>query len=245
MAVFHSWTFSTFWSSPRNISTALMYSFAQHSDFVVVDEPLYAHYLVHTDTEAKHPATEEILATMEQDGEQVVKEMLTQAYEQKNVLFKQMTHHLVELNIDFLAQMENVLLIRSPRLIIASYAKVIPNPSMQDVGVKQQFELMQHLQSIGKLTAVVDAVTLLKNPKHILIQLCEKLEVPFQEQMLSWQAGAREEDGIWAKYWYGNVHQSTGFQTYVEKEVKLSEKSEALAMECQTYYEKLLKQALK
>ncbi|MEM6700745.1 MAG: hypothetical protein AAF599_20240 [Bacteroidota bacterium] len=234
-----------FWSSPRNISTALMYSFAQHSDFAVVDEPLYAHYLLHTDTEAQHPETAEILAKMEQNGEKVVEEMLTQQYEQSNVLFKQMTHHLIELNLDFLAQMENVLLIRDPRLIIASYAKVIPNPSMQDVGVEQQYELMQHLQSIGKLTAVVDAVTLLKNPKHILIQLCKKLAVEFQKKMLSWEAGARKEDGIWAKYWYNNVHQSTGFQPYVGKVVNLSEALEELALQCQPYYEKLLEQALK
>ena len=33
------------WSGPRNVSTALMYSFAQRPDTRVVDEPLYAHYL--------------------------------------------------------------------------------------------------------------------------------------------------------------------------------------------------------
>jgi len=32
------------WSSPRNVSTALMYSFAQRLDTTVVDEPLYAYY---------------------------------------------------------------------------------------------------------------------------------------------------------------------------------------------------------
>jgi len=234
-----------FWSSPRNISTALMYSFAQHTDFSIVDEPLYAHYLVHTNTEAQHPSTEEILATMEQDGERVVDKMLTQNYDKSNVLFKQMTHHLIELNMDFLSQMENVLLIRDPHLIIASYAKVIPNPSMQDVGIEQQYELMEYLQSIGKLTAVVDAVTLLKTPRNILVQLCEKLGVEFQEQMLSWKVGAREEDGVWAKYWYSNVHQSTGFQPYVEKEVKLSGDLEALANRCQPYYKELMTQALR
>ena len=36
------------WSGPRNVSTALMYSFAQRSDTQVIDEPLYAHYLQHT-----------------------------------------------------------------------------------------------------------------------------------------------------------------------------------------------------
>jgi len=33
------------WSGPRNVSTALMYSFRQRTDTTVVDEPIYAHYL--------------------------------------------------------------------------------------------------------------------------------------------------------------------------------------------------------
>ena len=33
------------WSGPRNISTALMRSWGNRADTVVVDEPLYAHYL--------------------------------------------------------------------------------------------------------------------------------------------------------------------------------------------------------
>ena len=39
------------------------------------------------------------------------------------------------------------------------------------------------------------------------------LEIPFSNQMLSWKAGPRKEDGIWAKHWYKNVHQSNSFQS--------------------------------
>ena len=55
------------WSSPRNISTAMMYSFAQRPDTIVFDEPLYAHYLRVTGID--HPGKEEVLASQEQDGE--------------------------------------------------------------------------------------------------------------------------------------------------------------------------------
>src|ERR687883_192922 len=41
------------WSGPRNVSTALMYSFRQRPDTLVVDEPLYGHYL--RVTSADHP----------------------------------------------------------------------------------------------------------------------------------------------------------------------------------------------
>ena len=61
------------WSGPRNISTALMYSFAQRSDTRVIDEPLYGHYL--RVSGARHPGREEVLSAMESDGETVVREV--------------------------------------------------------------------------------------------------------------------------------------------------------------------------
>ena len=48
------------WSGPRNISTALMRSFGNRSDTVVLDEPFYAHYLYFTGI--NHPGKSEILA---------------------------------------------------------------------------------------------------------------------------------------------------------------------------------------
>jgi len=43
------------WSGPRNVSTALMRSWGNRDDTVVVDEPLYAHYLAVTGR--PHPGT--------------------------------------------------------------------------------------------------------------------------------------------------------------------------------------------
>ena len=55
------------WSGPRNVSTALMYAFAQRSDTRVIDEPLYGHYLRVSD--AAHPGANEVMAAMECNGE--------------------------------------------------------------------------------------------------------------------------------------------------------------------------------
>ena len=70
----NSHTRINFWSSPRNISTALMYSFAQRTDTQVVDEPLYAHYLKHGQPAVLHPGEREVLQTQESDGNKVVSE---------------------------------------------------------------------------------------------------------------------------------------------------------------------------
>lgn len=222
-----------------------MYSFAQREDTTVVDEPLYAHYLIHTNSEADHPGKEEILANLENDGEKVIKNVILGDYETDIVLFKQMTHHLINIDEEFLYHAKNILLIRDPERIIDSYSKVIPNPTMQDVGIQKQFELFKKLEEVNKVAAVVDAKQLLLNPKKVLKKLCEELDIPFNKDMLSWKPGARTEDGIWAKYWYANVHQSTGFKKYEFRDVKLKGHLKSLAEEAAPYYEYLWEFAIK
>ena len=131
------------WSCSRNMSTALMYSFAQREDTQVFDEPLYAHYLKKTG--ANHPAREEVLQSLENDGNKVVQDIILQ--KSKKVLFhKLMTHFLVDIDTAFLSKVSNIIFIRNPKEIIASYSKVIPNPKLEDIGVKQQYELYLSLE---------------------------------------------------------------------------------------------------
>ncbi len=222
-----------------------MYSFAQRSDTTVVDEPLYAHYLSKTDSEAGHPGTAEVLHAQQNDGEAVVREVIFGEFPTPVVLFKQMTHHLIHLDWSFMQRTANVMLIRNPREIIASYAKVIANPAMQDIGIEKQHEVFDFLTKKHCLTAVIDARELLLNPKRVMTQLCERLNLDFDEKMLTWRPGARPEDGIWAKYWYGNVHRSSGFEPFVEKKPTLSAELETLAERCQPFYEKLYQAAIK
>ncbi|GJM34761.1 MAG: hypothetical protein DHS20C18_37620 [Saprospiraceae bacterium] len=222
-----------------------MYSFAQRKDTTVVDEPLYAHFLTNSTTDADHPGKSEILKSQHAEGNKVINEVLFGPYPTPVAIFKQMTHHLIELDLGFLLEMHNVLLIRNPRAIIASYSKVIPNPGMQDIGVKQQFELYQRLKSAGKLNAIVDAKELLLAPEKVLRELCHRLGIDFCKDMLHWEAGARPEDGSWAPYWYANVHQSTGFHPYHEKSIALRPDLESLAQECLPYYSPLYEEAIK
>lgn len=222
-----------------------MYSFAQRSDTTVVDEPLYAYYLSKQVAQVVHPGEEEILESQPADAEVVVENMLHGTFETPVVFFKQMTHHLVDMDPGFLEKMENVLLIRDPRAMLFSYAKVIPNPTLQDLGIEQQVELMQFLKSCGKLTAVLDAKDLLLDPPHVLSQLCGRMGIPFDENMLQWEAGPRPEDGVWAKHWYGTVHQSTRFQAYSPPPEELPPNLEALAEQCRPLYAELYQHAIK
>lgn len=59
---------------------------------------------------------------------------------------------------------------------------------------------------------VVLSDDLVRDPEGMLRALCAALDLPFQPQMLSWQAGPKPYDGVWAPWWYGQTHKSTGVQ---------------------------------
>ncbi len=234
------------WSGPRNVSTALMYSFAQRPDTAVVDEPFYAHFLAHTPARDYHPGAEEVLQTMEQDINLVLRDVIFADYPGKSaVFFKQMTHHLVEMDWAFMADTVNILLTRHPREMLPSYAKNIELPTMADVGYAHHLELLAYLRGVGQNTAVLDARYILENPRGVLSQLCTHIGLPFDERMLSWEAGARPEDGSWANYWYTSVHKSTAFHPYRPKTDPFPEHLEPLLAECLPYYEELAALAIR
>ncbi|MGH9381023.1 MAG: sulfotransferase family protein [Thermoanaerobaculia bacterium] len=204
------------WSGPRNVSTALMYAFAQRPDTRVVDEPLYAHYLRMSGVE--HPGRDEVLAAQEADGERVVREVILGDYEEPVVFFKQMAHHLVELDRGFLLRCANVLLIRDPAEVLATIVRQLPAPRLEDLGIACQRELFDELVARGKEPPVLDARELLLDPESVLRQLCARMGLAFHSGMLAWPSGPRPEDGVWARHWYQNVHRSTGFAPYRAKE---------------------------
>ena len=231
------------WSSPRNISTAMMYSFAQRPDTTAVDEPLYAHYLRTFNT--PHPGRDEILSAQENNGEKVIAEIIMGKYETPIVFFKQMTHHLLHVNTDFLQHTENIIFIRNPAQIIASYSQVVPNVSLHDTGIEYQQNLFNHHTKNNRPCIVLDSGELLKNPEQMLKKLCSQLDIEFYNEMLHWPAGPKHYDGVWAKYWYGNVHKTTGFQPQQTSNRRLPPHLEPLYLECKKYYDNLFQYSLK
>ena len=227
------------WSGPRNISTTLMYSFAQRNDTLVFDEPLYAHYLSNTNANEYHPGAEEILATMENDGEKVI-QMMLENHNKSVVFFKNMTHHLLNLDFSFMKNVVNVILTRDPIEMLPSFDKVIHNPTLNDVGYEMQTKLVDYFQENNIKYVVLDSKKVLLNPKGELINLCNSIGIPFEEHMLHWKAEARKEDGLWAKYWYKSIHQSTGFIEYKPKTTPFPSHLKPLLNESLPYYQKLL-----
>ena len=232
------------WSGPRNVSTALMYSFAQRADTTVVDEPLYGHFLRVTGT--VHPGREEVLATVNTDGNAAMHDLLTTGNgDSRDVLFmKQMAHHLVDVDRDFMQQTSNVFLIRDPREMLPSLTIQMPHAALADTGLKMQWELYEDLRSLGQDPAIIDSRQLLLDPPRVLRVLCQHLDIPYTADMLSWPAGPRDEDGVWAPHWYHNLHKSTGFAPYVPKK-DFPQALEPLLAECKPWYDNLFAHAIR
>lgn len=228
------------WSGPRNISTAMMRSWENRADTIVIDEPFYAHYLSNTDYD--HPGRDTIIAAYETDWQVVVEQLLRPLPDNIAIFYqKHMTHHILpHIEKEWLLDLTNCFLIRDPRRMLLSYAKVIPDMNIEQTGLPQQLELFNYIrEQTGTIPPVLSAKDVLCNPHYALKRLCDAIAVPFDDAMLSWRAGKRESDGLWAQYWYASVEKSTGFMAYQADDTPVPEHLRDLLAECQTLYQEI------
>lgn len=227
------------WSGPRNASTALMRAWENRPDCVVADEPLYAAYLAHTGID--HPGRKEVIAAGETDWRVVVEHLLAPQAAGVAVFYqKHMAHHLLpHMGRDWVMKLTNVLLIRDPRDVVASYVAAREHPTVEDIGLRQQMSLYADLSAAGQPPMVIDAADLLGDPERYLRALCELAGVDFDTLMLRWPSGPRETDGVWAPHWYGAVLESTGFASYHKPATTLRGENARVADECLPLYESL------
>ena len=222
------------WSGPRNISTAMMRSFESRPDTVVVDEPLYAHYLAVTGID--HPGREHIMASQPTRWEAVAEQLTGPLPGDPAVHYqKHMTHHLLpEVGREWLGALTHAYLIRDPAQVVASYARVRGEPTLADLGYEQQVEIFR-----GYGGPVVDAADVLRDPAGTLGRLCEAVGIAFDPAMLSWKPGPRETDGVWAPFWYAAVRASTGFAAYDPRPAVVPDRLRWLVEAAQPSYDEL------
>jgi hypothetical protein len=230
------------WSGPRNISTAMMRAWENRSDCVVSDEPLYAAWL--DATGADHPGRDEIIAARQTDWRQVIVELTGPNPDNAPLWYqKHMCHHLIDgMPWDWIAELSNVFLIRRPEAVVASYirARQTDRITPEDVGLPRQVELFDWLtKKLGRAPPVIDSDRFLEQPEAQLRALCEWLGIEFDDAMLQWPPGRRDSDGIWAKYWYAAVQDSTGFAAPRQRDVPLSGRAAEVAEACRPLYERL------
>lgn len=234
------------WSGPRNISTALMYSFGNRPDCFAWDEPFYAFSLKAHGND--HPLREDIMATYETDWDKLVASCLAPPPPGKSLFYqKHMTHHMLDgFDRSWILKLTNAFLIRSPARVLASYARKWSSVTLRDIGFVEQAEIFDMVASdLAKAPPVIDADDVLANPRATLQALCETCGIPFSETMLSWPKGPKPFDGVWASHWYNAVWNSTGFATEAPAEdPELPSHLRKIAEQARPYYDVLSKYRL-
>jgi hypothetical protein len=227
------------WSGPRNISTAMMRAFENRADTVVVDEPLYAAYLSRTGL--RHPAFAEVISSQPTSLVDAVAGLYAPLPPGCRVHYaKHMAHHVPrDTDPSWTLGFRNVLLIRDPEEVVASYVRARETCEPDDIGLPQQHWLLGLWDAEKLEVPILDAREFLGAPEAHLRWLCDWLEIPFTTKMLSWPPGPRESDGVWAPHWYGSVWASTGFEPWHPRETTLSTHDAAVAEACGPIYEEL------
>ncbi|TLU65267.1 hypothetical protein FE810_08205 [Thalassotalea litorea] len=226
------------WSGPRNISTAMMRAWENRPDAMVIDEPFYAYYL--RASGKVHPMQDAVLESQPQQWQQVVEQLL-QDVDRPLFYQKMMTHHMLdEIDLSFCGELKHCFLIRNPANVINSYVKKISEVNDEDIGIKRQWQLYQQISEIsGQNIPVIDGQDVLKNPRAALSSVCEQLGLDFDEAMLSWPAGKRDSDGVWAPHWYQRVEASTGFEPYRPEATELCAELQAVADDNMEAYQQM------
>ena len=226
------------WCGPRTVSTALMYSWRQRADTLVFDEPFYGVYLREHDP--GHPGREEIIAAMPEGASAAIATIRADAPEPVRFV-KNIGHHLDALPPSILDEFTNALLVRDPARVVASLDATLHADFPATItGLPQQVTILDHELAAGRVPIVVDAHRLLSDPSGVLVALCEAVGVEYDDAMLSWPAGPKPEDGVWAEHWYASAHRSTGFGPPPTADVVLTDRQQALVAECRPFYEQLL-----
>jgi hypothetical protein len=212
----------------------MMYAFGTRADFAAWDEPFYAAYLAATGLD--HPMKEEVIAAGETDPAKVAAALGGPVPEGKKHWYqKHMAMHMIAgFSLGWAEGCVNVHLIRHPARVIASYSEKRESPTLDDIAFRQQAELYARFPG-----PVLDSADIRVNPLIILEKLCAEIGLDFRPEMLSWPAGPKEFDGVWAPHWYNAVHRSTGFAGAEGDLPDLVGREADLARQAMPYYEEL------
>ncbi|WP_417621845.1 HAD family hydrolase [Parasphingorhabdus sp.] len=228
------------WSGPRNISTAMMRSFGGRSDCAVSDEPFYGAFL--KTTGQRQPMADDVIASMDCEWQSVAEAMRGPVPDGKRLWYqKHMPHHMVaDISIADFAEHRHAFLIRDPDRVVASYAVKRVEVTADDLGYERLVEYADRAaQMTGKPPIILDSADILRDPEAHLRALCTALDIPWDAGMLSWQAGPRATDGLWAAHWYGRVVETTGFGGPEGAAPVLAAKEKGIADQCRDAFLKL------
>jgi len=245
------------WSHPRSMSTAFERVMRERRDLTCFHEPFMYDYYVHRqvrvmphfDMEPDHPRSYA-----------EVRDMLLKCAEREPVFFKDMSYYVypqITGDPDFYERLTDLFLIRNPMASIASYYKLDPELTLDEIGLEKQWRHFDWLsQKTGAAPVVVEAEAVQEDPMKTISHVWSAIGLPFVEDAFEWETGELPAGWEQVAGWHEGVSGSSGIQP-VDRETadaKATARFETLAAEApklrdyldhhRPYYQKLKEHAL-
>ncbi len=185
------------WAVPRSTSTAFEWMMRTRGDMQCFHEPFGEAWY-----QGEEPLWPRVTAaSLRTPGLTFdsVWQTLTDAIDRGPVFIKEFPLYIESLWTDeFLANFRHSFLIRDPLKTLTSMYRKWPDFDMKETGFVEQRELFDRLTLLhGRPPPLIDSDDLLQDPVGIVQRWCDAVEIPFVEQALSWEPGARDEVSWW------------------------------------------------
>ncbi len=220
----------------------------QRGDMRTLHEPfIYLYYLgdankqlKHFDPVPGHPTSYE-----------GIKAMILDVASSSTVFVKDMCYSVssyIGQDRDFLRQLKNTFLIRTPERTVPSYYNIDPEVTLEEIGLEaayRHFELVA--QVCGETPVVIDAEDLTRDPQGTMRAYCDALELPFVEESLNWDSDTLPPDWMPVAGWHTDLSSSSGIGKVAHSHASLDDAPHLRRM-CDyhmPFYEKLRGHRLK
>ena len=195
------------WTVPRSVSTSFERMMSARGDHTVFDEPFSRSYYYGPDKRS-----DRYDETMPASSAEEILEEIEQAARERPVFVKDMAYQAAGLlGPDLLERFDNSFLVRDPAATLHSLAKRWPDFSDEEAGWAHLDEAANIVEKLDQPRVVIDADVLCSNPEGVVSEWCERMELPYLEEALTWEPGMRPEWELWGD-WHSSTASSTGFE---------------------------------
>lgn len=199
------------WAHPRSMSTAVERIMRERGDLDCSHEPFMYDYYVHRRAgEMPHFDIDPAHPTAYDD----IRDSLLQRAEKGPVCIKDMSYyvmpHILE-DVGFARRLHNVFLVRSPYAAMASYHRIDPGMSSEEIGIAAQWAHYQGLVARGGDPVVVLSERIRQTPKPMMQALWARIGLAPADHAFDWQQDAPQD---WQQVagWHKDVMSSQQIQ---------------------------------
>ena len=200
------------WGHPRSMSTATERVMRERGDLTVFHEPFMADYYMHRAgrvfpmVDTSDPAWVDY---------KTARARILTAADAGPVFFKDIAYYVngvLQQDPDFARRLTHVFLVRDPRRAIASYWKLDPEMTCEEIGLEAQWHVLSWLSAQGIPTLVVEAEAISADPKVWIGRIWERAGLGFVDDAFSWQAGSMPLDWQRVAGWHEKAAGSSGIR---------------------------------